>query len=790
MTAIPRSLASGGHRLETLLVLLGAVGLALSGCGRDSGGDESTAGQVAQNVEATASGITVSPYGTGSGFNVSTASGLHFSYDLATGRWSLTSSSGTTVISQAYAAVNVDGPGYLTSYSYTTHSKSWQADVTDALGAGVQIFVDNTMSGRPTLRQQFTFYPGESFFTVQAIVWGTATLASNWMGPLVVGTASGEYVTPGGAATDRRLWDLPFDNDEWVRYDSRALAATADFSGTSYEATAVYDSGGQSGVVIGSITHDFWKTGLYYDVDHTNAVVKSLNVWGGVATADVAGAQPTYGKDGTHDNFGWSHTKMQGGTLTSPRVFVGAFADWRQGMERYGRANGEIKPPLAWPGSNPSPFGWMTWGAYGTNQNRMSLSNLTTVSNQLKTLQAAGFENNGTAYMFIDAGYDGDVPALVQMIHENGQKAGTYMTPCLTYSSDTTRTYTVDGTTYTFGQIMLKDPSGQPISHKSGSWVLDPTHPATRDMVTKGINALISAGWDEVKLDFLTDCSLEGPHYEANASGIQAYGEIMSLIDSVVAGSSTATSHPIFLYSSIAPLFPGGYTHSRRISCDVLGQLNDEMGASSPSYPHYGSTEYMLNGLTGGWWLSPYVFAFNDPDEMALNQWQLSGNRYPEAWAKTHAVAAAITGGTFLDASDYTNAASFDQSKAALTNPLVNKVAARGKSFIPVNGDLGYVSSTAADGWANPGSEASDGFYSPSSAAAPTASDPTYVAVFNFDQTSSATKTVSLSSVGLSATASYDAFDYTAGGTSLGARQGSVTVTVAAGSAVLLALYQ
>ena len=97
---------------------------------------------------------------------------------------------------------------------------------------------------------------------------------------------------------------------------------------------------------------------------------------------------------------------------------------------------------------------------------------------------------------------------------------------------------------------------------------------------------------------------------------------------------------------------------------------------------------------------------------------------------------------------------------------------------------------TAADGWANPGSEASDGFYSPSSAAAPTASDPTYVAVFNFDQTSSATKTVSLSSVGLSATASYDAFDYTAGGTSLGARQGSVTVTVAAGSAVLLALYQ
>lgn len=454
-------------------------------------------------------------------------------------------------------------------------------------------------------------------------------------------------------------------------------------------------------------------------------------------------------------------------------------------MERYGWANGQIKPPLAWQGANPSLFGWMSWGAYGASQTDMTLSNLTGISNKLKVLQAAGFANNGTAYMFIDAGYGGDVAALVQMIHANGQKAGTYTTPCLTYSPDTSRTYTVNGTTYTYGQIMLKDPSGKPISHKAGSWVLDPTHPATRDMVTRTIQSIVNAGWDEVKLDFLTDCSLEGQHYEANASGTQAYGEIMSLIDSVAA----TAPHPIFLYSSIAPLFPGGYTHSRRISCDVVGQLNDVMGASSPSYPHYGSTEYMLNGLTGGWWLSPNVYAFNDPDEMALNQWLLSGNTYPLAWAKMHAVAAAITGGIFLDASDYNNATFFNQSKAALTNPLVNEVAARGKSFIPVNGAVGYLASTAANGGANPGSQASDRFYSPSSAATPTASEPTYVALFNFDQTSPSMKTVDLVNVGLSSTTPYQVFDYTAGGTSLGAHQNSVTVAVDAGSAVLLALY-
>jgi hypothetical protein len=769
------------------------VGLVVFGCGQRAdggpGADAKAGSQGVAQETVTIDGVTVSPYGSGSGFNVSTTSGLAFSYNLSSGRWSLTSASGTTVIRQAYAAVSVDGYGYLTSDSYTSRRKSSQAEVTDVLGHGVQIFVDNTMAGRPTLRQQFTFYPAESFFTVQAVVWGSGTLASNWMGPLVVGTGSGEYVTPGGAAADRRLWDVPFDNDEWVRYDSRTLASAGDFSGTSYEVTALYENGGKNGVVIGSITHDFWKTGLYYAVDHTSAVVKSLNVWGGAATRDQAGSQPTYGKDGTHDNFGWSHTKMRSGTLTSPRVFVGAYADWRRGMERYGWANGQIKPPLTWPGATPSLFGWMSWAAYGAKQTYMNLDNLTGVSNKLKTLQAAGFQNNGTAYMFIDAGYNGDATALVQMIHANGQKAGTYFTPCMTYSSDPTRTYTVNGTTYTYGQIMLKDPNGQPISHKSGSWVLDPTHPATRDMVANKLNAIINQGWDEVKLDFLTDCSLEGSHFEASASGIQAYNEIMSLIDSTVAASPNAATHPLFLYSSIAPLFPGGYTHSRRISCDVQGHLNDVMGASSPSYPHFGSIEYMLNSLSGGWWLSPYVFAFNDGDEMALNQWILNGKTYPEAWAKTHVVAAAISGGIFLDASDYNNATFFSRSSAALTNPLVNQVAARGKSFIPVNGNLGYISSTAADGWANPGSQASDRFYSPSSSATPTASDPTYIAIFNFDQSSPSTKTIALANVGLSSTTSYHVIDYTAGGTALATSQNSVTVTVAAGGAMLLALY-
>ena len=42
-------------------------------------------------------------------------------------------------------------------------------------------------------------------------------------------------------ATLLRTLVTPFDNDEWVRFDARKLGAY-DFTGTSYEATAIYES--------------------------------------------------------------------------------------------------------------------------------------------------------------------------------------------------------------------------------------------------------------------------------------------------------------------------------------------------------------------------------------------------------------------------------------------------------------------------------------------------------------------------------------------------------------------
>src|SRR5262249_47416540 len=155
-------------------------------------------------------------------------------------------------------------------------------------------------------------------------------------------------VTPGPGA-DPRVLDVPFDNDEWVRFDSRALG-NWDFTGTSYELTTVYEASSRRGLVVGSVTHDFWKTGLYYDA--TKGRLRRLNVFGGVPTADKptqVGA--TYGKDGTHDIA--KHGAMSGKKISGPTAFVGWFADWRDGLEAYGAANAVVAPPRAWLGAPP-----------------------------------------------------------------------------------------------------------------------------------------------------------------------------------------------------------------------------------------------------------------------------------------------------------------------------------------------------------------------------------------------------------------------------------------------------
>jgi hypothetical protein len=158
----------------------------------------------------------------------------------------------------------------------------------------------------------------------------------------------------------------------------------------------------------------------------------------------------------------------------------------------------------------------------------------------------------------------------------------------------------------------------------------------------------------------------------------------------------------MFLSLSIAPLFPSGYGHARRLSCDTKGHIS---GGDQ-------STEYMLNSLTYGWWTDKNLY-ITDPDHVVLGDEADQGARSVEE-GKSRLLSAIISGGMILDSS---RLADDPQGRELARSVYGNRpwfaIAAEQKTFRPIEGDTG--------------DRATDVFMRASAHGA-------YVALFNYDE--------------------------------------------------------
>ena len=256
---------------------------------------------------------------------------------------------------------------------------------------------------------------------------------------------------------------------------------------------------------------------------------------------------------------------------------------------------------------------------------------------------------------------------------------------------------------------MLKKPDGTPLPKLAGGAPLDPTHPGTQSRIRTHVQTFKALGFRYLKLDFLSHATLEGVHWEKSVkTGIQAYNHGMKFILDEI-------GNEMFISLSIAPLFPGGYGHARRISCDTMGHIS---GRNQ-------SVEYMLNSLTYGWWTSPSVY-IADGDEIPLGPVANEGSRN-ENEARSRFLSAVITGGMILDSSAFfDDPTARDLAPKVYTNARINALAATGKPFRPVEGDTG---DQAADVFVRE----ENGTY--------------YLAVFNFNGDTAVSKQVPLERV-------------------------------------------
>jgi hypothetical protein len=169
---------------------------------------------------------------------------VHLEYDLTTGRanfyWQ-----NSLKITGFYAGVGLSN--YITGTIYP--SRTWTSS-----NNTVQI----TLTGPtlPTMTQTFVLDQKDSFLA-RVDVSGRG-LQSGWMGPVVVDTSGGVDL---GSYNDNRALIVPFDNDSFTfSYNAMSINNT----NTSYEASAFYDNTTREGLVVGSVTHDTWKTGVYF----------------------------------------------------------------------------------------------------------------------------------------------------------------------------------------------------------------------------------------------------------------------------------------------------------------------------------------------------------------------------------------------------------------------------------------------------------------------------------------------------------------------------------------------
>jgi alpha-galactosidase len=668
---------------------------------------------------------------------------LAIHYHRQTGSMDIVWRDGQKLLGLTSAAQLEDGRKISTS-GYTAHELEKPLHPSSAI-AGQEYTICSTAAGLPTLLQHIWLQDGKPTVAIEAeLEAATGTIGTRHFDAVALKGTNSVQIE---GSKSLRILHVPFDNDMWFRYNSMEVAVLKpEQTFTSEEVTAIYDNVSRHALVLGSITHDTWKTAI--EARGADGQVTDLDIYGGISS-------PTGVRTDTHDTV--PHGIVRGAHVASPRIFIGSFADWRDGLEAYGAANAIIHAPLKWAAG--APMGWNSWAAYADKiDDRRYLGSAAFLRDKLVPL---GFGNRKVVYINLDAFWSkldavqlSDAVATIKAMHgSDGTRfePGIYWTP-FAYWSDDLDAY-VEGTNmkYRYRDILLKAPDGSVLPKVDGGLAIDPSHPGAKARASYFLQQFQKLGFQYLKIDFLSHGALEGVHFDpAIQTGIQAYNLGMKQV-------VDETANHMFISLSIAPLFPSGYGHARRLSCDTKGHIG---GGDQ-------STEYMLNSLTYGWWTSKNLY-ITDPDHVVLGEKADLGAR-SVIEGKSRLLSAIISGGMIIDSSRLADDPQGQElAEAVYSNRSWLSVAAEGKTFRPIEG--------------NTGDKATDVFVLSSAHGA-------YVAVFNYNEKDAQTITIPLGRIdkALSSSSSIPVIDI-ASGASLPAAHADVSVKLSPSESTLLEL--
>lgn len=515
--------------------------------------------------------------------------------------------SGKNVLSGVSARFRYNSTIYQTA-GYGTATLS-QQPFSNSVGSGNEVTILYQAAGLPNVEHKFYLFADRDYLLTDVTLSmpDGSNLGSNYICPIF--SETNNLFLP--QDTYNRFLTVPYDNDGFVTYGSyplsRATSTTSAAAGRfardsiSFEVTAIFNGQTQEGMVIGSVSHDTWKSAIRLTGSPlSQGHISRLECFSGVTHA------------ATRDEYNGvlqPHGTVKGTAVKSATMMMGLFDDWRTGLETYGEVNAAITPRHTYNG--PAVYGWNSWGGMEKNCN---YEGCLSVSDFIKeNIQDKGhFAQNGVIYIGLDSwdnmNWD-QRKKFVEYCHANGQEAGAYWTPWSDWvGNESTALEGNNG--YSYGQALLRI-NGRSIGG------LDPSSPAAMSRVAWYAEKFLQSGFKYLKLDFLNSGSKEADSYagEGIYTGTQAYNFGMNYLRECLGDS-------VFIDLSIAPLFPYQFADARRISCDAWGEM--------------WHTSYMMNSYSFGWWLDR-VYNFNDPDHLVM------GNR-SEAENISRMTTAVVTG--------------------------------------------------------------------------------------------------------------------------------------------------
>jgi alpha-galactosidase len=653
--------------------------------------------------------FVLTPIGSSSTQTISFGTNNSIVYNLGTKTYNV-KFNGATVITNASAYAFSDQQ-YL-SGNYATATYTSEA-FTDNIGSGTKhIF---TLSGNYTLGMQQIFYAynNKNYVAVQVVLNGNGS-NSYKMSPL-----TSYQVTPNFGSGDTRALFVPYDNDAWIRYNAYALNS-ADF--TASEVTNIYNNTNRKGLVIGSVEHTKWKTGITVS-------------GGGASSAYVSVIAGWTKNDITRDQRGHGWVNVGQTSCASPKVLLNANDDWRTGLEEFAQANAALQPKYIFDWTAPKPIGWNSWGAIQSNIN---LTKAKAVVDFFHDDCPAFKTEDNTLFIDLDSYWDNmsdaELAQFVTYAKNKGFKAGIYWAPFVDWGK---YNRPVEGSSYTYSQCWTMV-NGSPLE-LDGAYAMDPTSPGTKARIHYFMNRFKAAGFEMIKIDFLTHASIEADGFANNQlhTGMEVYQEGMKFLVDEIDGK-------MLVQAAISPnLATGPFVHVRRIACDA--------------YTSIGDTDYTLNSTTYGWWQNK-IYDYLDADHVVFGSASIGENR---ARLLSSVVTGTITSGDDFSATGPWKA----RSQLLLQNNDVMNVARADMHFLPADGNTGYNAANVFSATHN---------------------NVTYVAVFNYSNTGT-TNNVSLSRLGLGS-GNYSVKELYSG--TISSTQGTLSVQLTQADAALYAIYQ